>query len=76
MLRSTMNMLICYTIVKREYLHTNDVYSCKKYATSGAQLDTIPARLDTSPLSSATVNNSEQLQNESGETQLTQLSYT
>ena len=61
--------------MKTEYFHTNDVYSCIGYATSGAQLDTSPAQLDTSPLSSATINNSEQLHNELGETQLTQLSY-
>ena len=45
----------------------NDVYSCTGYATSGAQLDTSHARLDTSPLGSATINNLEQLHNESYE---------
>ncbi len=59
----------------KEYFHTNDVYLCIGYATSGARLDTSPARLDTSPLGSATINNLQQLHNESGETQVTWLSY-
>ena len=61
--------------MKTEYSHANDVYSCISYPTSGAWLDTSPARLDTSPISSATFNNLDQLHNESGGTQVTQLSY-
>ena len=39
-----------FTLMKTEYFHTNDVYSCIGYATTGAQLDTSHAWLDTSPL--------------------------
>ena len=56
------------TLVTTEYFHTNDVYLCTGYATSGAWLDT-------SLLSSATINSSEQLHNKLGETQFIQLSY-
>ena len=74
---SSTNALVHYIIqqeekililMKMEYFHTNDVYSCIRYATSGAQLGTSHAQLDTSPLSAATINNSEQLPNELGET--------
>ena len=44
-------------------------------ATSGARLDTSHAQLDTNPHGSATDNNSEQLHNELGEIQVTQVSY-
>ena len=60
--------------MKTEYFHTNNVYSCIGYATSGAWLDTSHVRLDTSPLGSATINNSEQSHNEPGEIQLALLS--
>ena len=54
---------------------TNDVQSCIAFAASGVQLDTSHAHLDKTLSGSATINNLEQLQIESGKTLITELSY-
>ena len=53
----------------------SDVNSCIEYATSGARLDTCHSRLNTNPPSSDTIDNSELLHIELGETQLPWISY-
>ena len=58
--------------MKTEYFLTNDVRI--RYATSGARLGTSDAWLGTSQVSLAT-DNSGQLHNEFGETQVTWLNY-
>ena len=63
--------------MKTEHFHTNDVYALgtPQVVLDWTQANTSHAQLDMSPLSSAKINNSEQLHNKLGETQLAQLSY-